>query len=130
MFKFSVYFLVYFITILCISLLSLCFGYACPPLTLLQLRPILWCFIVYFRGISGDLTCGFLSDIQDLRLFMHLLSTTLGHDISNNLLTPSWIHAHYLGFIGQVFRAKHVRTYVSYIVFPIFLSHIWARTFV
>ena len=87
--KFSVHFLVYCITLPCISLLSLCFGYACPLLTLLQLRPILWCFMVYFRVISGDLTCGFLSGIQDLRLFMHLLCTTLGHDISNNLLTPS-----------------------------------------
>ena len=65
-----------------------------------------------------------------LRLFMHLLCTTLGHDISNNLLTPSWIYAHYLGFIWKVFRVKHVGTYVSYIVFPIFLSLIWARTFV
>jgi len=86
-------------TIPCISLLSWCFGYACLPLTLLQLRPILWYFIVYFMVISQDLTCGFLSGIQDLRLFMHLLCTTLGHDISNNLLTPSWIYAHYLGLI-------------------------------
>jgi len=65
-----------------------------------------------------------------LRLFMHLLCTTLGHDIPNNLLTPSWIHANYLGFTWKVFKVKHVRTYVSYIVFPIFLSLIWARTFV
>jgi len=47
-----------------ISLLSLCFGYACPPLTLLQLRPLLWYLIVYFRVIFEDLTCGFLSGIQ------------------------------------------------------------------
>ena len=65
-----------------------------------------------------------------LQLFMHLLCTTLGHDISNNLLIPSWIHAHYLGFTWKVFRVKHVRTDVSYIDFPIFLSLIWARTFV
>jgi len=32
-----------------------------PPLTLLQLRYILWCFIVYFRIISQDLTCAFQS---------------------------------------------------------------------
>jgi len=47
--KFLVYFLCIFNTLQCILLLSLCFGSACPPLTLLQLRYILWCFIVYFR---------------------------------------------------------------------------------
>ena len=61
---------VYFITLPCILLLSLCFGFTCTPLTLLQLRYILWCFIVYFRIIFWDLTCAFLSSIQD---FMHLL---------------------------------------------------------
>ena len=65
-----------------------------------------------------------------LQLFMHLLCTILGHDISNNLLTPSWIHVYYLGFTWQVFRVKHDHIYVSYIVFPIFLSHIWEHTFV
>jgi len=59
-----------------------------------------------------------------LHLFMHLLCTIPGHDISNNLLTHSWIHEHYLGFTCKVLRVKHVCTYVSYIVFPIFLSHI------
>ena len=39
---------VYFITLPCILLLSLCFGFTCTPLTLLQLRYILWGFIVYF----------------------------------------------------------------------------------
>jgi len=63
--KFYVYFLVYFKTLPCISLLSLCFGYACPLLILLQLRSILLCFIVYFRVIFEDLTCGFLSGVQD-----------------------------------------------------------------
>jgi len=130
LFKFCLFFLVSFIRLQCISLLSLCFGYACPRLTLLQLRTIFWCFIVYFRVISEDLTCGFLSGIQDLRLFMHLLCTTVGHDISNNLLTPSWIHAHYLGFTWKVFWVKHVPPYVLYIVFPIFISLIWGRTFV
>ena len=57
-----------------------------------------------------------------LQLFIHLLCTTLGHNISNNLLTPAWIHAHYLGFTWRVFTVNHVRTYVSYIKFPIFLS--------
>ena len=42
---------VYFITLPCILLLILCFGFTCTPLTLLQLRYILWCFIVYFRII-------------------------------------------------------------------------------
>ena len=56
--------------------------------------------------------------------FMHLLCTTLGHDISNYLLIYSWIRAYYMGFTWQVFRVKHVHTYVLYIVFPIFLSHI------
>jgi len=55
-----------------------------------------------------------------LRLFMHLLYTTLGHDISNTLLTLSWIYAHYLGFIWQVFRVKVVCTDVFYIVSPYF----------
>ena len=76
---------VYFITLPCILLLSLCFGFTCTPLTLLQLRYILWCFIVYFRIIFWDLTCAFLSGIQD---FMHLLCTIVGHDISNNFITP------------------------------------------
>jgi len=61
----------HFITLPCILLLSLCFGPAFIPLTLLQLRYILWCFIVYFKIIFGDLTCAFLSGVQD---FMHLLS--------------------------------------------------------
>jgi len=63
--KFFVYFLCIFNTLWCILLLSLCFGSACPPLTLLQLRYILWCFIVYFRIISRDLTCAFQSGVQD-----------------------------------------------------------------
>ena len=64
-----------------------------------------------------------------LQLFMHLLCTILGHDISNNRSTPFCFHAHYLGFTWLDFRVKHVRTYVSYIVFPIFLLRIWTRTF-
>jgi len=56
---------------------------------------------------------------------MHLLCTILGHDISNNCSTPFCFHAHYLGFTWLDFRVKHVRTYVSYIVFPyISLAHI------
>jgi len=61
--KFFVYFLCIFNTLPCILLLSLCFGSACPPLTLLQLRYILWCFIVYFRIISRDLTWAFQSGV-------------------------------------------------------------------
>ena len=76
---------VYFITLPCIHLLSLCFGFTCTPLTLLQLRYILVCFIVYFRIIFWDLTCAFLSGIQD---FMHHLCTIIGHDISNIHITP------------------------------------------
>jgi len=64
-----------------------------------------------------------------LRLFMHLLCTILGHDISNNRSTPFCFHIHYLGFTWLDFRVSHVRTYVSYIVFPIFLLHIWPCTF-
>ena len=40
-----VYFLCIFNTLLCIALLSLCFGSACPPLTLPQLRYILCCLL-------------------------------------------------------------------------------------
>jgi len=69
---------VHFITLPCILLLSLCFGSTCTPLTLLQLRYILWCFIVCFGIIFGDLTCAFLSSVQD---FMHLLCTIIGHNI-------------------------------------------------
>ena len=77
---------VYFMTLPCILLLNLCFGFTCTPLTLLQLRYILWCFIVYFRIIFWDLIkCPFLSGIQD---FMHLLCIIVGHDISNILITP------------------------------------------
>ena len=75
-----------FITPLCILLLSLCFGSACTPLTLLQLRYILWCFIDCFGIIFGDLTCAFLSGVKD---FMHLLCTIIGHDISNIHITHS-----------------------------------------
>ena len=76
---------VYFITLPCILLLtSLCFSFTCTLLTLLQLRYILWGFIVYFRIIFWYLTCAFLLGIQD---FMHLLCTIIGHDISNNLIT-------------------------------------------
>ena len=60
-----------------------------------------------------------------LPLFMHLLCTILGHDISNNCSTPSCFHANYLRFTWLAFRVKHVGTYVSYIVFPIFLLCIW-----
>jgi len=77
---------VHFITLPCILLLSLCFGFTCTPLTLLQLRYILWCFIDCFRIIFGDLTCAFLSGVKD---FMHLLCTIIGHDISNIHITPS-----------------------------------------
>jgi len=64
-----------------------------------------------------------------LHLFMHLLCTILGHDISNNHSTPFCFHPHYLGFTWLDFRVKHVRTYVSYIVFPIFLLRIWTCSF-
>jgi len=64
-----------------------------------------------------------------LGLFMHLLCTILGHDISNNRSTPFCFHAWYLGFTWLDFRVKHVRTYVSYIVFPILVLRIWMRTF-
>jgi len=64
-----------------------------------------------------------------LQLFLHLLCTILGHDISNNDSTPFCFDAHYLGFTWLDFRVKHVRTYVSCIVFPILLLHIWTRTF-
>jgi len=59
-----------------------------------------------------------------LWLFMHLLCTILGHDISNNRSIPFGFHAHYLGFTWLDFRAKLVDIYVSYIVFPIFLLQI------
>ena len=36
----------------------------------------------------------------------------------------SCFHAHYLGFTWLDFRVKNVRTYVFYIVFPIFLLRI------
>ena len=77
---------VHFITLPCILSLSLCFGFTCTPLTLLQLRYILWCFIDCFMIIFGDLTCAFLSGVND---FMHLLCTIIGHDISNIHITPS-----------------------------------------
>ena len=78
MFKFCYISYMYFITLPCILLLSLCFGSACTLLTLLQLRYILWCFIDCVRIIFGDLACAFLSGVQD---FMHLLCTIIGHDI-------------------------------------------------
>ena len=59
--KFFVYFLWIFIRLLVILLLSLCFGFPCLLLTLLQLGYIIWCFIVYFRIIFGDLTFAFHS---------------------------------------------------------------------
>jgi len=64
-----------------------------------------------------------------LPLFMHLLCTILGHDISNNHSTPFCFHAYYLGFTWLDFRVQHVRTYVSYIGFPVFLLRIWTCTF-
>ena len=72
---------VYFTTLPCILLLSLCFGFTCTPLTLLQLK----IYIMVFYCLFWDLTCAFLSGIQD---FMHLLCTIVGHDISNNFITP------------------------------------------
>jgi len=86
MLKFRYISYVHFITLPCILLLSLCFGSTCTPLTLLQLRYILWCFIDCFGIIFGDLTCAFLSGVKD---FMHLLCTIIGHDISNIHITPS-----------------------------------------
>ena len=77
---------VHFITLQFILLLSLCFGSTCTPLTLLQLRYILWWFIDSFGIIFGDLTCAFLSGVKD---FMHLLCTIIGHDISNIHITSS-----------------------------------------
>ena len=64
-----------------------------------------------------------------LQLFIYLLCTILGHDILNNCSTPFCFHAHYLGFTWLDFRVKHVGTYVSYIVFQIFLLCIWTCTF-
>ena len=86
MLKFRYISYVHFITLPCILLLSLCFGSTCTPLTLLQLRYILWCFIACFGIIFGDLTCAFLSGVKD---FMHLLCTIIGHDISNIHIIPS-----------------------------------------
>ena len=83
-------------------------------------------FIVYFGIIFGDLTCAFLSGIQD---FMHLLCIIISHDISNNLITPFIVSCTLFIFIWQDLRVKHVRTYVFYIVFPIFLLLVWERTF-
>jgi len=45
--KFFVYFLCIFNTLPCILLLSLCFGSACPPLTLLQLRYIYYGVLLF-----------------------------------------------------------------------------------
>ena len=59
-----------------------------------------------------------------LWLFMHLLCTILGYNISNNRSTPFSFHTDYLGFTWLDFKVKHVCTYVSYIVFPIFLLRI------
>ena len=64
-----------------------------------------------------------------LWLVMHLLCTILGHDLSNNCSTPLYFYPHDLGFTCLDFRVNHLRTYVSYIVFPIFLLHIWPPTF-
>jgi len=66
--------------------------------------------------------------LRILQLFMHLLCTILGHDMSNNRSTPFCFHGHYLGFTWLDFSVSYVRTYVSYIVFPIFILHIWTRT--
>src|ERR1700712_6146377 len=102
MLKFRLYFLVYFILLPCILLLSLCFGFAYTPLILLQLRHILWCFIVYFRIIFRDLTCAFLFRCSG---FMHLLCTIIGHDISNIRHTLIVLHILFWiyleGFQGQ-----------------------------
>jgi len=122
--KFSLYFLFIFNTLMCLLLLSLCFGSTCPPLTLLKLRYILCCFIVYFRILSPDLIVLSLLVFRTLWLFMHLLCTILGHDISNNHSPPFYSHPHYLGFTWLDFRVKHVGSYVSYIVFSIFLLRI------
>ena len=74
-----VYFLCIFNTLPCIALLSLCFGSASPLLTLLHLRYILWCFIVYFRIISRDLTCAFQSGVWD---FMVVYASLMHHSWS------------------------------------------------
>ena len=53
-----------------------------------------------------------------LWLFMHLLCTNIGHDISNNLLTPCWIHAYLFGrFSGSNMFALMFLTFFS-LVFP------------
>jgi len=62
--------------------------------------------------------------LRILQLFMYLLYTILGYDISNNCSTSLYFHAHYLGFTWLDFRVKHVDTYVSYILFPVFLLQI------
>jgi len=64
-----------------------------------------------------------------LGLFMLLLCTILGDHISNNHSTHLYFHAHYLKFTWLDFRVKHVRTYISYIVVPMFLLHIWTCRF-
>jgi len=103
MLKFRYISYVHFITLPCILLLSLYFRYTCTPLTLLQLRYILWCFIDCFRIIFGDLTWAFLSGVKD---FMHLLCTIIGHDISNIRITPLWFHTHCLGILGRISGAN------------------------
>ena len=55
----------HFITLPCILLLTLCFSSAYIPLTLLQLRYILWNFVDCFAIIFGDLTCAFLTGCND-----------------------------------------------------------------
>jgi len=63
-----------------------------------------------------------------LQLFMNLLCTILGYDISNNHSTPSGFYIHYLALTCLYVRVNHVCIYVSCIVCLIFLLYIWACT--
>jgi len=54
---------------------------------------------------------------------MHLLCTIMVMRFTPH--TYSFMHIVYIN--SEDFRVKPVSTYVSYIVFPIFLSNIWAH---
>ena len=117
-------FVTHFITLPCILLLSSCFGFTCTPLTLLQLRYILWCFIDCFRIVFGDLTCAFLSGVKD---FMHLLCTIIGHDIFNILIIPSQFHAHCLGLLGRI-SGSNMFALMFLTQFSLYFFHTYGRT--
>ena len=59
-----------------------------------------------------------------LQLFMHLLCTNIGHDISNNHRTPCWIHIYLLSrFSGLNMFALMFLT-LFYLIFPYSYGHI------